>query len=436
VGVRVPYSPDAGRYFGTVADIDQPAGEQQLPPAPEQVTEFVVEAASALGRSTYPVPQSREVLRELATAYGVEADVALFPTFVMAEDRQRGTLIMRHVAHSYRFDQIAESQEVIAEGCAGGLTASEGIARLRAIEDHKALVPSWLRIVGYALSAVGFVLVLQMSMLAVLVGAVLGALVGAALVFLGPNRRWAVLIPVFATFATALLVSLVSVSMGYDVPVRLAAVPVIVLLPGAALTAATVELVNGDMIAGASRLVFAVMQILAMAFGFALAVDVAGLEGQDLTDLTFNRLPPWLGWVGLVVYVVGTMLYFCTPWRLWLASIFVILLTHLVLVMSQWIVSPTLAAGLATAVAAVAAWTINSGIGGGPASLVLFLPAFWSLIPGSSAFVALTGVITKNSELGSIGLNAFLTLVSMSIGIMVASLVFSLQHREIHFKRG
>ena len=49
----------------------------------------------------------------------------------------------------------------------------------------------------------------------------------------------------------------------------------VTLLPGAALTMATVELSAGSMISGSSRLVFGLQRLLLLTFGIAMGIDLA-----------------------------------------------------------------------------------------------------------------------------------------------------------------
>jgi len=57
-------------------------------------------------------------------------------------------------------------------------------------------------------------------------------------------------------------------------------------------------------------------------------------------------------------------------------------------------------------------------------AIALFLPAFWLLVPGSMAFVAIAGVIDADASLANLTLSLGLNLLTISIGIMVISLIY------------
>lgn len=387
-----------------------------------EVAHLLVETGVALGQCSYPSPQAEELVSDVARAYGSVAEVAVLPTMVIAEDRSLATVAMERIGSAYRFDQMSHVQTAVTDARFARVDAATALARLRGIADHPPANPAWLRVVGYALSAAGFALCLRLGTVAVVAAATLGALVGAALILAGSSGHLAALMPIAATFCSALAVTAGASQLGVPIPVRLAAVPVLMLLPGAALTAAVIELVSGDMISGASRLIYAVMLLVAMAISFSLAVQIADFHRIRLTDFTLTTVPAWAVWFGVALFAVGTMLYFCTPRLFWIPTILIAYLAFAVQAAASFIVSQSLAAGVATAVALIAAWGYNRRQAGGPAALVIYLPAFWLLVPGSSGFVALTGVMDKDAGLAAIGLQTGTTIVAMAIGMMVAVL--------------
>jgi hypothetical protein len=197
----------------------------------------------------------------------------------------------------------------------------DALHKLRAIAAAPPPIHPLARIAGYMLMALGFAMCFRMSPLASVAAVVLSIPIAAVLLWSGTKPAITVLMPVLLTFLAALPIALWSVHGGFDDPVRLAVIPVVTLIPGAALTTALIELTTGDMIAGSTRLVSALIVLLSMAFGFALALDVAGLTSVHLQDLTSEQAPSWVLWLAGPVFAVGNILYFCTPQRLWVWTI-------------------------------------------------------------------------------------------------------------------
>ena len=80
------------------------------------------------------------------------------------------------------------------------------------------------------------------------------------------------------------------------------------------LTTATVELASGEMVAGASRLVFGGVQLLLLAFGIVAGVELAGLPSEAvLSDEPADLLGWWAPWLGVVVFGVAVAVYFSAP---------------------------------------------------------------------------------------------------------------------------
>lgn len=388
------------------------------------VTDMLTEAAAALVSSTYPSPQSENIIRGLADAYDADAEVVLLPTLVLTQTRKRAIPQMHVVKTSYRFDQMTQAQSVMAQARQNKDDAHDVAESLRAISHKKPIYPSWLRVIGYALSALGFGAAFRIDIPALIGVTLMGAVIGVLVLNLSRSPRFAALLPLLATFAAGIMVAGAALLLDKPDPVRLIAIPVVVLLPGAALTSAIIELVSGYMISGSARLTYAVMILGSMAFGGALAITASGIPGTRLEDVTATMTPAWVAWAGAAIYGLGTFLYFCTPLHLWIPSLAVMMLSFGISVLAQPALGTALAAGLATAVGLIASWAINARLGGGPGDLAIFLPTFWLIVPGSTGFVAMTGALESAKDLSDIATTAAMTFFAMAIGMMVATAVY------------
>ena len=388
------------------------------------VTDMLTEAAAALVSSTYPSPQSETIIRGLAEAYDADAEIVLLPTLVLTQTKKRAIPQMHVVKNSYRFDQMTQAQSVMAQARQNKDDAHDVAESLRAIVHKKPIYPSWLRVIGYALSALGFGAAFRIDIPALIGVTVMGAIIGTLVLKLSRNPRFAALLPLLATFAAGIMVAAAALILDKPDPVRLIAIPVVVLLPGAALTSAIIELVSGYMISGSARLTYAVMILGSMAFGGALAITASGIPGNRLEDVTATMTPAWVAWAGAAIYGLGTFLYFCTPLQLWIPSLAVMMLSFGISVLAQPALGTALAAGLATAVGLIASWAINARLGGGPGDLAIFLPTFWLIVPGSTGFVAMTGALESAKDLSDVAATAAMTFFAMAIGMMVATAVY------------
>ena len=396
------------------------------PATKPDVTEMLTEAAAAMVSSTYPAPQAEDVLRGLAEAYDADAEIVLLPTLVLTETHKHGVPQLRVVKNSYRFDQMTQVQAVLAHARHNKDDAHDVAESLRSIATKKPIYPSWLRVVGYALSALGFGAAFRLNVPALGAVTLLGLIIGILVLNMSRSTRFASLLPLVATFVAGLMVAGISIMLDKPDPVRMVAMLIVVLLPGATLTSGIIELVSGYMVSGASRLMYALMILGSMAFGGALAIAASGIPASRLEDVTASLTPEWVAWAGAAIYGIGTFLYFCTPVRLWLPSLFVMMLSFAISVLAVPSLGVPLSAGIATTIGLITSWAINARLGGGPGDLAIFLPTFWLIVPGSTGFVALTGDIESVTSLSEVANTALLTFFAMAIGMMLATAVYPL----------
>ncbi|WOC12743.1 hypothetical protein MP11Mi_18340 [Gordonia sp. MP11Mi] len=384
---------------------------------------LVAEVGNALNRSSYPVPRTTQVIEEICAKYQTDIVTQVFANYIIVLDRTANQTQITNTGSIYRFDQIADTEDVVHRVRHGQLTPSEAIDALQAIESSPPPVNTALRAVGYALMALGFAFCFRMSIPAT-IAAVAVSIPLAGIVLWGHVKgTLAALMPVLLTFVSTLAVTLWAVHGGFEDPVRLAVIPVVTLIPGASLATGLIEITAGDMIAGTSRLVYSLVILLSMAFGLALAIDIAGITSSDLRDLTDSQAPAWVLGLSAPVFAIGAMLYFCTPRRLWLWVLTLAIGTFWLNALLGKVMQSAFAGGIAVGAALLVAWAINAHVTGRPSVLSMFLPVFWLMVPGSMGFVAVSGAITADQQLGSLGTNAALSLLSMAVSMMIASVI-------------
>lgn len=417
----------------TEGSTEHDAPQGQL--ATEPMLELVVELGDALNRSSYPTSRARNVLIDVTRAHKEDnITVEVFPTLVFGVDRRHHDISVASTGGAFRFDQMVETQTLIQRLKKSEVKPDDALKELRTISSSKPPFPAWVRILGYALQALAFAQMFRMGLQATLLATALGVLVGAIMILSNVKGTFAALMPVLMTFISALVIGLFALAGDSADPVRTAAVPVLILLPGATLTCALIELATGDMIAGSSRLIYAIFILISMAFGFALAVSLAHVPSDALQDLPEAESAWFWPWIAVPIFAIGNVMYFCTPRKLWGMLVAVAFLTYCTQQLMQLVVAPAFAGGIAAGVALFLAMFLNSESRAGPSSMVLFLPTFWMLVPGSMGFVALSGVITDNHSLSSLGIQAVVSLISMAVGIMIASMAapfFAPDHKKV-----
>ena len=358
--------------------------------------EYILELGRALSLAGAAVGETQERLTRIARASGAaEARIVVLPTALMISFGPAGWATIESIpqlAGTLRLDQISALYELVDEAEQGRVEPAEGLGRLRAIRAMRPRHGTTITLLGYATMTAGLCLVLQPTPADIAVAAALGLMVGAMVLAARGRQALTVLVPVVAAIAVSAL-AFEAVKHGIADPgLRALIAPLVTFLPGGVLTTATVELASGEMVAGASRLVFGSVQLLLLAFGIVAGVELAGLPSEALQDEQSDLLGWWAPWLGVAVFGVAAAVFFSAPPGA-LPWLMVVLLTAwLGQVVGERLVGGAVSGFFGALVMTPVALAI-ARMPGGPPSQVTFLPAFWLLVPGALGLIGVTEIV-------------------------------------------
>jgi uncharacterized membrane protein YjjP (DUF1212 family) len=368
-----------------------------VPPAADRLQEFVLELGRALSLAGTPVSETRQRLARVAAAGGTPGVrvVALPTALLISAGPDRPTTIESVPLRTgaLRLDQVSALYELTRQAERGAVEPAAGLRRLREIRVLPPRHGRAVALLGHTLMTVGLCLILQPTPPDVAVAAVFGAAVGSLVLLSRGRDALSVLVPVGCAIAVS-AGTFESVQHGIADPgLRTLIAPLVTFLPGGALTTATVELASGEMVAGSSRLVSGMVQLLLLAFGIVAGAELAGLPPATvLRDRPVNLLGWWAPWLGVVVFGIATALYFSAP-RGALRWLLLVLLTAWVgEQVGGRLVGPD-TAGFFGALAMTPVALAVARLPGGPPAQVTFLPAFWLLVPGALGLVGVTEAV-------------------------------------------
>lgn len=392
-----PHNPPTNEEWSYTHDQELAAQRHQS----VELEEFLL----ALGRSQlaagYPVDDVTTNLNAVARAYD-RADFGIFvlPNAVMIDDPFIGRArVVPEGNETLRLDQAAEVHDIARQARHGEIDLAEGTRELDNLTHKAPRFPPWLSIVGYGIASAGFALVFRVSMWGVVMAAICGLFVGLLLAYTRTRPNLAPLVPPVAATVCSFAVFSFASTIDQDVqPLRVVAAPLIALIPGAALTRATLELASGHVISGASRLVASIVQILILTFGILVGGLLARVSPDNFSDLTDQRLPMWVAWVGAGVYALGQAIAFNEPRGALVPVVILLLIAFSVQQLVTWVLDAVLAAGIAAAVALFLAIVLQDRGRRQMPAFVLFSPVFWLLVPGSLGLVALTEAVSGSPD--------------------------------------
>jgi uncharacterized membrane protein YjjB (DUF3815 family) len=180
-----------------------------------------------------------------------------------------------------------------------------------------------------------------------------------------------------------------------------------------------IELSTGQMLSGAGRLAAGGMQLVLLALGILAGAQLVGGSGDGLAEVASQPLGPYAPWLGVAVFGVGAVVFYCARPSTtgWIILVLYVAYAGQVIggLFFGGILSAFFGALVMTPVAMFAA-TQKSG----PPTLVSFLPAFWLLIPGALGLVGVAKYLDDERTAGAASLvTAGATMVGIALGVLV-----------------
>ncbi|MGZ4385183.1 MAG: threonine/serine ThrE exporter family protein, partial [Gaiellaceae bacterium] len=365
-----------------------------MPTAPRnELLVFLADLGDALSATGETVDAVEQRLGLIARAYGFpDARFGVLPTSLfLTLARGEATTIepTKRLSATPRLDQIAAVHRLAEEAELGALAPAEGIAQLEEIRATSRRFGPLPSVLGFITLTVGLALILHPAPRDVAAAAVLGAVVGVLRLAARDRPSLEVLMPFVAAFAVAAL-SALAVKHGMTGPGLDAMIAALaVFLPGAALTTAFLELTEGQMISGSSRLVWAATQLGLLAFGIVAGVNAAGIPAERAFSNSDALLGGWAPWLGVLVFSVGLTVAFSTPPGA--------LLSLLAVLYAAWtgqVLGNALFGGYASGFVGAVAMTLVAyqlaRLRSTMPVYAMFLPGYWLLVPGSLGLIGLT----------------------------------------------
>lgn len=321
-----------------------------------------------------------------------------------------------------RLDQSVRVAAVQYGLQSGGMTPQSALAALSGLRAQKQRFPVVGMYAGGLAIAFGIGTLLQPSWHAVLFAVLISPVVVALMRLASRGFLPSALLPLVASFCVAVPAFWLFTQGWLPAPLRSLLPPVAVLLPGALLVTGLSELVAGRMVAGASRLLYGSTQLLMFAVGIGSAALLVGVGPDAWRDIRLDELGPVLPFLGIALLSVGICLQESVPWRIAVPVFAVLTLTYLATWSTQTIAHWPAWAGLfaGAVVASFLSWTAAILRPEVP-RLVLFLPSFWLLVPGSLGLVSVARLGVDPGDSWAAVVTTTAAIVSIAVGLIVGT---------------
>lgn len=368
-----------------------------------------------------PVNEIEEELVEVGARIGHPGvQIGAAPTGLTVSLRSGDPAAYESVNASMRLDQASEVRRIRHQLVFSELSPREAFDQLSTLRAKPPLYSPWLSQPAWLLVAVGIALILQPGWANLVVVAVSALAVLALLAVAQRAQVLATLLPTLAAFTVTVIVFLAADAGWIEGPLRTVLPPIAALLPGALIVTGMSELAAGHMQAGASRLAYGITQLGLFALGLIAATTLLRVPPEMMVNVRVDDIGWWAAPAGLVLIAVG-----------------ISLMESVELSMSPWVLLVLLGAfgaqagghalgsaalgGFFGAVAASLGATFVELLRPQLARLVLFLPAFWLLVPGSLGLISVTTLVADRDRVIDTGLGVIAVICAIALGLLVGS---------------
>jgi uncharacterized membrane protein YjjP (DUF1212 family) len=385
---------------------------------------FIARLGATMAGANYPVTMVQHTMVTTADAYGVSQEILVLPNYVHVggtDSDGHTALYIARPERDLRYHQAFPLARLVARAQTGAVSPEDGMAELDRIYALPMRFPTWVGVIGYAVQSSGLALILQPSPWALVAALGLGLLVGLLSVVVRASDALEQLLPIIVAFMVAAITFSIAHRLHYSFgSLRVLIAPLASFMPGAAITLAVIELSTHQLVSGSSRLISGFLRLGQLAFGILIAAEVTGLGEANLVDNPNNLIGPWAPWVGVLVYALGTTLYFGPPrWFLpWMVVI--LLLSYGGQVLGN-AVAGTYASGFFGGVVLTVGAVLITRLPNSPPTMTLILPGFWLLVPGSLGLIGVTELVGGHTT--AVFTATIISLVSIALGMQTGLLI-------------
>jgi uncharacterized membrane protein YjjP (DUF1212 family) len=368
----------------------------------------------------------RRTLQRIGRAYGLE-NVGAFvvPTLLLlryGDGESTFVDLSSRIPADLRLDQSAALYRLIHQAESGAIRPEEGMSLLQEILHTPPRYSATQRVLSVSCVAGGILLTLGPSLQELLLALALALLVG-LVHYCG--QRWLQVSPLIPAAAGLVVGTVASFAIDLGMECRALQVivpPLAIFLPGAALTVSMIELSNGDIVAGGSRLAFGTIRLFLLVFGVLVGVQWIGFDTRSF-ELEVTALSGYVSLPGLALFTLGVYVYFSAPRGSFLWLLLVVLAAWMGNEAGDLLLSG-FAGGFVGGALMIVVARIIADRPGAPPLIVCFTPAFWLLVPGVIGLEGLSQVFQADVAGGIDDLLAMLvTMIAIALGMLLGLIV-------------
>lgn len=398
--------------------------------------DFLTELGKALTASGISVVDITSILERIAQAYGETAEILVFPTMILIKFGENESASMNAANQKpglLPLNQVSEIYDLIYKAEKANISPYEAKKQLRSILSEKHCFGPVGILIGYILFSMGIGMLLQPTPEQLVVSGFLGAIIGIILIISRGRTRFMLILPVMAAFivSSIFLWTLKAGLIAGSVTMLLPALAYF--LPGATLTTGMFELAYGEIISGASRVIYGTAILFLMLFGVVVGIQIIGFQAPEFfVTNSVNALGWWAPYLGVLMFTLGMYLFMSIknkdlPWVL-----LIIYIAFIGQTIGNHLLGGFFGAFSGSLLMAISG-TIVERMEHRTPSFISIMPAFWILVPGSLSFLSLATLVNQNYLAAlNYGVVVAMTIVAISLGLLIGAVITEpLKEREL-----
>lgn len=368
-----------------------------------------------------PTPMVTARLLEIAEQYTTEpVRVVVLPTVLMIQVGNVGYEVDESTHSSLQLDMAGRIDDVAVLASVGAITPADAIAAIYRARELRPRFGPILTMLGYAITTIGFGMVINPTWASLPGYLFLGLVVGAITQLSRPFPSLSPILPTLSAAIVTILATWFVANTAHDGLLRVIAPALVASLPGISLTIGAMELASSQPISGASRLMYGMAQLALLIFGVGLGLEIAG---EVYPQRPSAQMGTWSLYVAIIVVGIGLYVYLSAP----RGSLFWLMAAIGVALIGQELAEKVMSvshSGFIGAILSVPFSMLASRIKTSPPAVVMMLASFWALVPGALSFESLSQAVA-GGNFGVSGLGATAAaILSIALGTLVGWSVF------------
>jgi uncharacterized membrane protein YjjB (DUF3815 family) len=176
-------------------------------------------------------------------------------------------------------------------------------------------------------------------------------------------------------------------------------------------------------VTGASRFMAGLLQLALLGIGIVIGAELVGNPHSGPVAGPAHALGSWAPWAGVLIYGCAVYVHDVAPRRALPWLLLVLLAARCGQLAGEDLVDSSLSGFVGGAVMVPVAHLVGRARTAPPAH-VMFLPAFWLLVPGTIGLIGIAELVGNTTQAGTENfLDALVATASVALGILAGTLV-------------